>query len=137
MTIRRHIFALTLAGFVGIPTLAMARTPMGRHVTGIVQKTNIQAREAEILRTDTGVTLSFVWNNRTKFVANMHFVSTAILQPGNKVEVIYHRPFFGRPFVTKVTLLTTSDGATQTRTSPTSARQAMSRTGCPAPKPTK
>lgn len=103
--IRRHIFALALAVVVGIPTLATARTPTGRHVTGIVQKTNIQAREAEILRTDTGGTLNFVWKNRTKFVANMQFVSAAILQQGDKVEVIYHRPFFGRPFVTKVTLL--------------------------------
>lgn len=106
MMIRRHIFALALAIVVGIPTLAAARPPMGRHISGVVQMTKGQTREAEIVRTDTGVTLSFVWNNRTKFVANTHFVSAAILQQGDKVEVIYHRPFFGRPFVTKVTLLT-------------------------------
>ncbi len=106
MMIRRHIFALALAVVVGIPTLATAKNPTGRHISGIVQKMNIQAREAEIVRTDTGRPLSFVWNNQTKFVANMQFVSAAILQQGAKVEVIYHRPFFGRPFVTKVTLLT-------------------------------
>jgi hypothetical protein len=106
MMIRRHIFAFALAVVVGIPSLAEAKSPTGRHISGIVQKTNGQTREVEFLRTDTGRPLSFVWNNRTKFVANMQFVSAAILQPGVKVEVIYHRPFFGRPFVTKVTLLT-------------------------------
>lgn len=109
MTIRRHIFALALAIVVSVPSLATARTPTGRHITGVIQMTNGQTREVEILRTDTGETLSFVWNNRTKFVANMQFVSAAIFQPRDKVEVIYHRPFFGRPFVTKVTLLSASE----------------------------
>lgn len=108
MTLRRHIFALALAAVLGIPSLAMAKTPTGRHISGIVQRTDGQTREVELLRTDTDRLLSFVWSNRTKFVANRQFVSAAILQQGAKVEVIYHRPFFGRPFVTKVTLLTTS-----------------------------
>lgn len=109
MTIRRHIFALVLAVVVGIPTLAVARPHPGRHIIGIVQNTNVQRREAEMLQTDTGVPLSFVWNNRTTFVANMQVADAAILKRGAKVEVSYHQPLFGRPYVSKVTLLATSN----------------------------
>lgn len=108
MMMRRHIFVLALAFVVGIPSLATARTPRGRHISGIVQKTNVQMREAEILQTDTGVPLSFVWNNLATFVANMQVVDAAILKRGAKVEVIYHQPFFSRAYVSKVTLLAAS-----------------------------
>jgi len=109
MTIPRLLFALVLIIFVGIPAPAAARSPRGRFISGIVQKSNAPAQEAEILRTDTGAPLSFVWISRTIFVVNVQVVDAAILEPGAKVEVIYHQPFFGRPFVTKVTLLSVSD----------------------------
>lgn len=109
MMMRHPIFALALAVVVSLPTLAAARPHPGRHITGIVQNTNVQMREAEILQTNTGVPLSFVWNNRTKFVANMQVVNAAILKRGAKVEVSYHQPLFGRPYVSKVTLLSASD----------------------------
>ena len=111
MTPHRFFFALILAVVVGIPVPAAARAPRGRPISGIVQKTNARTREAEILRTDTGAPLRFVWISRTIFVANVQIVDAAILEPGAKVEVIYHQPFFGRPFVTKVTLLSASDRA--------------------------
>jgi hypothetical protein len=38
-------------------------------------------------------------------------VNAAILKQGTRVEVIYHHPLFGRPFVTKVTLLSASNPA--------------------------
>ena len=82
---------------------------MGHRISTIVQQTNGPAREAEILRTDTGEPISFVWINGTTFVANMQMANAAILTHGAKVEVIYHQPFFGRPFVTKVTLLAATD----------------------------
>ncbi len=108
MTPHRLFFALVLAVVVGIPTRTEARAPRGRPISGIVQKTNEPTRETEIVRTDTGIPLSFVWISRTVFVANMQVVDAGILEPGAKVEVIYHQPFFGRPFVTKVTLLSAS-----------------------------
>lgn len=109
MTIRLHIFVLALAFVVGIPPLAIAMPQTGRRITGIVQESKEQSREAVILQTNKGTPLRFFWNNRTTFVANMQFVDAAILMPGAKVEVIYHHPFFGKPFVTKVTLLSISD----------------------------
>lgn len=105
----RLLFTLVLALAVGIPTPAMARPPMGRRISGIVQKTNAQTRETEILRTDNGEPLGFVWISRTIFLANAQVVNAAILEPGAKVEVIYRQPFLGRPFVTKVTFLSASD----------------------------
>ena len=111
MKIHRLLFALALAGIVGIPTPAAARTPRGRPISGIGQKTNEPTREAEILRADTGEPISFVWINRTTFMANLQTVNAAILKQGAGVEVIYHQPFFGRPFVTKVTLLSASECA--------------------------
>jgi hypothetical protein len=109
MTIHRLPFALALAVILGIPTPAAARALRGRSISGIVQKTNAPTREAEIVRSDTGTPLSFVWISRTIFVANAEVVNAAILEPGAKVEVIYHQPVFGRPFVTRVTLLSASD----------------------------
>ena len=111
MPTHRLYLALVLAVVVGIPTPATARAPRGRPISGIVQKTHAPTREAEIVRTDTGAPLSFVWIGRTLFVANVQVVDAAILEPGAKVEVIYHQPFFSRPFVTKVTLLSASDRA--------------------------
>ena len=109
MTPHRILFALVLAVIVSIPTPASARAPRGRPISGIVQKTNAATREAEIVRTDTGALLRFVWISRTIFVANMQVADAAILELGAKVEVIYHQPFFGQPYVTKVTLLSASD----------------------------
>ena len=109
MIISPYIFGLAFVIVLGIPTPATARSPMGRHISGIVQMTNIQTREVVMLRTDTGVPLSFVWIGRTIFVVNRQLADAAILKKGAMVEVVYHQPFFGRPFVTKVTLLSASD----------------------------
>ena len=109
MMMRPPLFALALAAVVSIPTPATARPPTGRRISGIVQMTNPQSRATEILRTDAGVPLSFVWVNRTTFAANMELVNATIIEQRAKVEVIYHQPFFGRPFVTKVALLAASD----------------------------
>ena len=111
MTIPRFLFALALVVFEGLPPLAAAKSPRGRRISGIVEKTNASARETEIMRTDTSTPLSFVWSDRTTFVAHRQVVDAAIIKSGSKIEVIYHQPFFGRPFVTKVTLLSALERA--------------------------
>lgn len=90
----------------------MPRT--GRRIAGVVQNANWQTREVAIVRTDTSEPLSFVLIDRTIFVANGQLANAAILEPGAKVEVIYHRPVFGRPFVTRVTLLSAPARAAKT-----------------------
>lgn len=109
MMVRFLLFSLSLAVIVSIPTPAAAMPRTGRRVSGIVQMTNVQKRETEILRTDTGRPLRFVWINRTLFVANAQVMTATILKPGAKVEVIYHQPLIGRSYVTKVTLLSALD----------------------------
>jgi hypothetical protein len=79
--------------------------PWGRHIIGIIQMVSRQAREAELLQAGQAKPLTFTWDKQTKFLVNQHFVDAGILSPGVRVEVVYHRPFFGAPYVTKVTLL--------------------------------
>ena len=105
------LLALTLALVVSIPTPTAARSSRGRYITGIVQKTNAWGREAQIMRTDIGTRLGFIWIGRTIFVRNGRLVNAAFIEPGATVKIIYHQPFFGRPFVTKVTLLSALDRA--------------------------
>ena len=115
----RHLmFDLALAVVVSIPTPAAAMPRTGRRITGVVQKTNWQAREVAIMRTDTSEPLSFVWIDRTIFVANRQLVNAAVLEPGNKVAVIYHQPFFGRPYVTKVTVNSSTAERPQSKQNP-------------------
>lgn len=58
-----------------------------------------------MLREDKEASIKFVWNGLTSFFANSQSSDAAILKNGAHVEVIYHAPFFGKPLVTKVTLL--------------------------------
>jgi hypothetical protein len=80
----------------------------GRHLVGIVQNVNAQAREAELRQPGKVKPLRFTWDKQTRFIANQDFVDAAILSSGARVEVVCIRPFFGSPYVTKVTLQTTS-----------------------------
>ena len=93
---------------VSVAPPSFALSTMGRHLIGIIQEVNAQAREAELLQPGKAKPLRFTWDKQTRFVANQHFVDAAILSPGARVEVIFHPHFFGNPYVTKVTLLSTS-----------------------------
>jgi len=105
---------LSLLTITGIAILLSVAPPSfalsirGRHLIGIIQKVNTEAREAELLPLGKAKPLRFTWDRQTRFVANQHFVDAAILTSGARVEVVYYQPFFGNPYVTKVTLLSTS-----------------------------
>ncbi len=88
------------------PTLALSIR--GRHVTGIIQKVDAQAREAELLPPGKAKPLRFTWDRQTQFVPGLQFVDAAMLRPGALVEIICYHPFFGDTYVTKVTLLSRS-----------------------------
>jgi hypothetical protein len=79
-----------------------------RHLVGIIQNVNALAQEAELLQPGKENPLRLTWDKQTRFVANQHFVDAAILSSGARVEVVCIRPFFGTPYVTKVTLLLSS-----------------------------
>ena len=96
---------LVFACLACLPTPAVAATSPVRHLSGTIQKVDTQVRELEIRPDDKGPDLTFVWGRLTTFVANGQIADAAILKRGSRVEVRYHRPFFGKPSLTKVTLL--------------------------------
>ncbi len=89
-------------------TPAAASTPQGTRIVGTIQKVDAGAQDVELLEEDTRTPITFVWNRLTTFVTGRSMTDAAILKNGARVEVIRHRPFFGRPFVAKVTLLPTN-----------------------------
>lgn len=58
-----------------------------------------------MLREEHATLITFIWIKRTAFVANSQFTNASILKKGARVDVIYHKPIFGSPFVTRVLLL--------------------------------
>ena len=83
---------------------AAALPNSGRRITGTILKVEPRVREAGMRWDDKGTVIAFSWNDRTTFVSNATFTDAAILQPKARVNVIYHAPFFGKPFVSRVRL---------------------------------
>lgn len=107
--------AVMLVLMLGITLPASALTPRGRPIQGIIQKVIPQTKEVEMRRDDKGTVITFVTVKRTTFVADGKLVDATILQPGLHVEVSHHVPFFGKPFVTRVTLLPATKPQTKTK----------------------
>ncbi|MCB1209130.1 MAG: hypothetical protein KDK97_07370 [Verrucomicrobiales bacterium] len=105
MKTRSRLIALLFAMLASFTMPATARTPHGRDIIGIIQRVNPQTQEVEMRRDDTGAVITFVRVKRTTFVADGRLADATILKPGAHVTVSHHVPFFGKPFVTRVTLL--------------------------------
>jgi hypothetical protein len=114
---RTHLkwIALLFVLLANFTISAEAMSPHGRHITGIIKSVDARTREVEMLREDKGTLIKFVWNKWTDFIANGQFAAPTILKKGVRVEVIHHQPFFGSPFVRKVTLLSTSNPTQKTK----------------------
>lgn len=102
MSNRHSVFVLAFV--VSLMTSATALPLSGRYVTGIVKKVDPQARQAQVLPLETTESLGFTWNRRTVFSANKQAADAGVVKRGAKVRVIYHRPFFGPAYVSKVAL---------------------------------
>ena len=109
------LISLLFALLANFATPAIARSPQGRHVTGTIKRVDGQTHEVEMLREDKGTLTKFVWNKQTDFITAGQFADSAIVRKGAHVEVILHTPFFGSPFVRKVTLLPTSNPTKKTK----------------------
>lgn len=83
---------------------ASALTMRGRPITGTIQKVDGVTREITLLRDKEGTVIRFIWSKRTIFVASGKMTDAVILKKGAHVVVSHHVPFFGKPFVTRVTL---------------------------------
>jgi hypothetical protein len=102
------LIALVIANLVSTAPPTLALSIRGRHIKGIIQKVDAQAREAELLQPGKAKPLRFTWDKQTEFVAGVQFVDAAMLRPGASVEIICYHPFFGDTYATKVTLLSGS-----------------------------
>ena len=108
------LVALVFVFLASFATPAAARNP-GTRITGTIKQVDAQTREVEMLREDKGTLIKFVWDRLTDFFANAQFTDATILKKGARVEVIYHVPLFGKPLVTKVTLLPITSAARKTK----------------------
>jgi hypothetical protein len=88
-----------------MPASAQAMPPLGRHATGAVRDVNRAAQTLTIAGPTDPQPRVFRWNERTLFVAGGSFTTVAAVPRGATVTYIYHTPFIGDPFVTKVTVL--------------------------------
>lgn len=86
--------------------MPVAALPLrGQHIIGTIQKVDTTTHQVEMLREDNGTLIKFVWNKRTTFVTDIQMADAAFLKRGAHVEVAFHEPVFGKPFVTKIALL--------------------------------
>ena len=92
-------------GLLACVSAAQAMPPLGRHATGAVREVDRAAQTLTIAGSTDPQPRIFRWNARTRFVAGGGFTTAAAVPRGATVAYIYHTPFIGEPFVTKVTVL--------------------------------
>lgn len=110
-----HPIILLLAIVAATTPFAEALPNTGRRISGTIENVDFQAKEV-ILRTEkSGSPISLVWIKRTRFSINATPADASILKKGRQVNAIYHSPFFGRPYVTRVTLQTAATPKNQTK----------------------
>lgn len=102
------LIAFLFTFFVSMAQPAAALTVRGRTIIGTIQKVNLLTHEVAMLRADKGTVITFTWSKRTSFIAGGRMTDAAILQQGAHVLVRHYKPFFGKPFMTRVTLLPVS-----------------------------
>ena len=80
-----------------------ALSPRGRHVEGVFIRVDTNASRASI-RANDGKLLTFRWTWKTRFASDVR------PQRGDRASVVYQQPFFGEPFVTRVTVSASPPG---------------------------
>ena len=103
--------ALFLAASIVGSSDALALPRPGRDAAGIVERLDENAKTFQLRRSKDAPPMTLSWNSRTRFIEGAQFVEAAKLREGTPIRVIYHSPFFGKQFVTKVVL----GGAAATR----------------------
>jgi len=107
---------LTVAVSLFCTASVFGRNPTGRIIVGKVAGIDPTAQSFVFQPRDAATPQTVRWIKRTRFVAGEQFAPASALASGSAVEVVLHQPIFGKPFVTKVTFLTTTTNHTkQTR----------------------
>lgn len=80
-----------------------ARPPRAREACGLLQNIDLDSRSLTLKADKEGRPLEVVWTGDTRFLKDWKFDAPTALKPGMRACVYYRSPFFGKPFVTKVT----------------------------------
>ncbi len=99
---------LMLAIVAATTPFAAALPTTGRHISGTVENVDAQNKEATLRPENKGSAVSFIWNKRTTFSTATRPADASILKTGRGMKTIYHSPFFGKPYVSRVILTTTA-----------------------------
>lgn len=97
-------FALVVAGLL-CPTTTEAMSPLSRERDAVVTSIDRNNTILTVQIKEESRPRSFEWNDDTWFVQHGRFTGSTALKPGAAVRIRYRAPFFGKPFVSKVTLL--------------------------------
>ena len=73
-----------------------------RESDGMIQSVDEDDRTFTINMKNESQVRKFEWNERTEFVQDRRFTTSAGLKKGVIVRIRYRVPFLGKPFVTKV-----------------------------------
>ena len=98
------LLALVACSLLSIAT-AEANSPSSREADALVQSVDRKSTIATIQIEGDSRLRSFEWNQRTRFVHHGKFTGSEVLAAGAAVRIRYRVPFFGKPFLSKVTSL--------------------------------
>lgn len=99
---------LLLAVLAATAPFAAALPNTGRRITGTVENVDTPNKEVTLRPENKGSTIFFVWNKRTTFSTETQPASASVIKSGQRVKIIYHSPFFGKPYVSRVMLPATA-----------------------------
>ena len=92
----------TMAIFLVSSGISRAHTPPARELCGVVQEINAPRRLLVLQTAEHPKPLTLAWTRNTLFIKGRKIMDGAQLKAGQSVCVFYQRPFFGKPFMTKV-----------------------------------
>lgn len=100
---KAHLFTVAfLVAASGLVIPAEAHTVRSRPTSGIVEAVDVHTRTIKLLPVNGQASRELALTCQTKFIKNLRFAPANDLMVGTSAVFYYHRPFFGRPFVTKV-----------------------------------
>lgn len=100
----RFLLVLLLAWQLPITSL-QASLPTSREADGVIRTVDPRTTMMTVEIPKPSRLMAFEWNRDTEIFQHGQFTVPEALKEGVCVRIRYHVPFFGKPFVCKVTLL--------------------------------
>lgn len=92
-----------------------ARPPRAREACGVLQNIDLNSRSLTLKADKRERPLEVIWKGDTRFVKDWKFDAPTTLKSGMRACIYYHSPFFGKPFITKITWTSNSSSSTDQR----------------------